>query len=388
MQDLMAAETSPLRRTSLHALHAELGGRMVPFAGYAMPVQFEGILAEHRWTREHAGLFDVSHMGQAFLRTAAAEHGAEAAHAAVAAAIETLVPGDIRGLQKGGLRYSMLLSQQGGILDDLMIARPLHNGLQGLLFLVVNAATKADDFRLIGEALADRTALEIADDRALLALQGPQAAAVLAELLPKTASQSFMTMRPYDWEGADLIVSRSGYTGEDGFEISVPAAHVERLARRLLADAQVKPIGLGARDSLRLEAGLPLYGHDLDTTTSPVEAGLGFAIGKRRRQAGGFPGAERILRELADGPARKRVGIRPLGRAPIREGAEILAAGGAVIGRITSGGFAATLNAPIAMGYVAAAHAAPGSEIMVRGRRGEEPAAVVALPFVPHRYVR
>jgi aminomethyltransferase len=384
----MAIDDDPLKRTPLYTLHMELGGRMVAFAGYSMPVQYEGILAEHRWTREHAGLFDVSHMGQAFLKSTEAEHGSDAAHDLVAAAIEALLPGDIRGLRKGGVRYSLLLSDAGGVLDDLMITRPWRDVGQGLLYLVVNAATKVDDFRLIGEALAGRTELEIADYRALVALQGPAAAGVMAELLPETASQGFMTMRPYDWEDAYLIVSRSGYTGEDGFEVSVPVAHAEKLARRLLAHPEVKPIGLGARDSLRLEAGLPLYGHDLDATTSPVEAGLAFAIGKRRRQEGGFPGAERIAKELAEGPARKRVGIRPAGRAPVREGAEILSPEGATIGTVTSGGFGPTVNAPVAMGYVAAEHAKPGTAVETRGRRGAEPAEVVALPFVPHRYVR
>jgi aminomethyltransferase len=384
----MATTDDSLNRTPLDALHLELGARMVPFAGYAMPLQYEGIIAEHRWTRERAGLFDVSHMGQAFLKTTEAGHGTDAAHQAVAAAIETLVPGEIRGLKKGGLRYSMLLSESGGILDDLMITRPWRDVGQGLLFLVVNAATKEKDFSLIGKSLADRAELEIADYRALLALQGPKAAAVVAELLPEAASQSFMTMRPYDWEGAYLIVSRSGYTGEDGFELSVPVTHVGQLARRLLAHADVKPIGLGARDSLRLEAGLPLYGHDLDETTSPAEADLAFAIGKRRRQEGGFPGAGRILRELNERPSRRRVGIRPAGRAPVREGAAVLAADGEAIGTVTSGGFGPTLNGPVAMGYVTTAHSEPGAAVKVSGRRGAEPAEVVALPFVPHRYVR
>jgi aminomethyltransferase len=377
-----------LKRTPLRALHGELGARMVPFAGYEMPLQYEGIVAEHRWTREHAGLFDVSHMGQVFLRTTEMEYGNDAAHDSVAAAIETLVPGDIRGLKKGGLRYSMLLSESGGILDDLMITRPWRDIGQGYLFLIVNAATKENDFRLINKALAGRAELETGDYRALMALQGPKAAGVIAALLPETASQGFMTMRPYEWKGIYLIVSRSGYTGEDGFEISVPETHALELARELLAHPEVKPVGLGARDSLRLEAGLPLYGHDLDETTSPVEAGLAFAIGKRRREEGGFPGAGRIRQELADGPERLRVGIRPAGRAPVREGAEVLAPDGTTIGEVTSGGFGPTLNAPVAMGYVAANHAEPGSAIQVRGRRGAEPAEIAALPFVPHRYFR
>jgi aminomethyltransferase len=327
-------------------------------------------------------------MGQAFLKTTEAEHGTDAAHHAVAAAIETLVPGDIQGLKKGGLRYSMLLDERGGVLDDLMITRPWRDMGQGFLFLVVNAATKKSDFRLIGAALANRAELEIADYRALIALQGPRAAAVVAELVPDAAAQSFMTMRPYEWRGAYLIVSRSGYTGEDGFEISVPETHALELARWMLAHPDVKPIGLGARDSLRLEAGLPLYGHDLDETTSPVEADLAFVVGKRRRVEGGFPGAERIMRELDEGPSRLRVGIRPAGRAPVREGAEILSPEGEAIGRVTSGGFGPTVNQPVAMGYVAATYAKPGTAVQVSGRRGAEPAEVVALPFVPHRYVR
>jgi aminomethyltransferase len=375
----MAADTSTLRRTPLYGLHIQLGARMVPFAGYAMPVQFEGILAEHRWTREHAGLFDVSHMGQRFL--------AGPDHAATAAALEALTPGDFQSLALGRMRYTLLLSDTGGIVDDLMVTRSNSAEDDGGFLLIFNAARKEVDDAYVRPRLPDGISLHADDERALFALQGPAAARVMARHCPKATALTFMTACSAEFDDIDLHVSRSGYTGEDGFEISVAAGRAETIARVLLAEPEVKPIGLGARDSLRLEAGLPLYGHDLDETTSPVEAGLAFAVGKRRRVEGGFPGAERIRRELAEGPPRKRVGIRPAGRAPVREGAEILA-DGSVIGRITSGGFGATLNTPIAMGYVAAAHAAPGHSVLVRSRRGEEPAEIAALPFVPHRYVR
>jgi aminomethyltransferase len=380
---------SPLKRTPLHGLHLSLGAKMVEFAGYDMPVQYaDGVLKEHLHTREKAGLFDVSHMGQAFLKTSRLPLGSDEAHREIADAVETLVPGEIRKLKKGGQRYSVLLNERGGVLDDLMITRPLRDEDQGTLFLVVNAATKGEDFALIEERLAGRATLEIADDRALIALQGPRAARVLARLLPGVDAQTFMTMRAFDWDGVDLIVSRSGYTGEDGFEISVPNGDAERLAKALLADDDVAPVGLGARDSLRLEAGLCLYGHDLTDEITPVEGNIAFAIGKRRREEAGFPGAGRILSELADGPRRLRVGIRPEGRAPAREGVEILSAAGAPIGAITSGGFGPTAGGPIAMGYVEAAHSALGTKVdlMVRGKA--LPATIVDMPFVPHRYHR
>jgi aminomethyltransferase len=374
----MADSTEPLKRTPLSALHAELGGRMVPFAGYSMPVQYEGILAEHRWTREHAGLFDVSHMG---LRTLVGPD-----HAALAAALERLTPGDFQALKPGRMRYTLLLNAAGGIIDDLMVTRPADR--EGALALVFNAARKAVDDAHVAARLPEGVTLEKAEDRALLALQGPEAAAVMARHAPGLEALTFMAAQPASLAGIACQVSRSGYTGEDGFEISVAAAEAEALARLLLAEPEVKPIGLGARDSLRLEAGLPLYGHELDETTSPVEADLGFAISKRRREEGGFPGAERILRELAEGTTRKRVGIRPSGRAPVREGAEIVDAAGTRIGMVTSGGFGATVNAPVAMGYVEPRFAAAGTKLATRGRRGDEAAEVVALPFVPHRYFR
>jgi aminomethyltransferase len=368
-----------LRRTPLFDLHVELGARMVPFAGYEMPVQYEGILAEHRWTREHAGLFDVSHMGQAALL------GTD--HATTAVALEALAPGDFQNLAHGRMRYTLLLNEDGGAIDDLMVGRSWSAEDDGVLALVVNAGRKEVDYAHLRARLSANVKLETYE-RGLLALQGPEAAPVMARHVPQAASMTFMSAAAARIAGIECSITRSGYTGEDGYEISVAAEDTEALARVLLAKPEVKPVGLGARDSLRLEAGLPLYGHDLDETTSPVEAGLQFAVGKRRRQEGSFPGEKRILRELREGPARKRVGIRPAGRAPVREGAEILADGGAEIGTVTSGGFGGTVNAPIAMGYVASRFATPGANIMVRGRRGEEPAEIAALPFVPHRYFR
>lgn len=382
-------ETKPLEHTILHALHHSLGAKMVEFAGYEMPVQYaDGVLKEHLHTREKAGLFDVSHMGQAFLKTKSVPLGSEEAHNRIADAIETLVPGEIRKLRKGGLRYSVLLNDHGGILDDLMITRPAGENEQGSLFLVVNAATKARDFALIKEKLGDRADLDIADDRSLLAVQGPKAAGVVAGLLPGAGEQKFMTMRRYDWRDAELIVSRCGYTGEDGFEISVPNDRAVSLAQALIAHPDVAPIGLGARDSLRLEAGLCLYGHDISEETTPVEGNIAFVIGKRRREEGGFPGAARILEQLAAGPERLRVGLKPQGRAPAREGVEICSPEGKRIGAVTSGGFGPTVGGPVAMGYVEAAHAQTGNavELVVRGKK--LPAQVVDMPFVPHRYFR
>jgi aminomethyltransferase len=373
----MAADTESLRRTALYDLHVELGARMVPFAGYAMPVQYEGILAEHRWTREHAGLFDVSHMGQRLLV------GPD--HATTAAALEALTPGYFTSLRVGQMRYTLLLTDAGGIIDDLMVWRSADDGTLGMVF---NAARKEVDDAHVRSRLPAEISLAAQDDRALLALQGPEAAKVMARLSPKGDGLTFMTATSAELDGVDCGVSRSGYTGEDGFEISIPIKDVERIARVLLKEPEVKPVGLGARDSLRLEAGLPLYGHELDETTSPVEADLGFAISRARRASGGFPAAKRILAELSEGSSRKRVGIRPAGRAPVRDGAEVLDGEGRSIGRVTSGGFGPTLNAPVAMGYVETRFAAPGTQITLSGRRGPEPAEVAALPFVPHRYFR
>ena len=385
----MSQTPSQLKRTPLHALHVSLGAKMVEFAGYEMPVQYkDGVLKEHLWTREKAGLFDVSHMGQAWLKTRERAHGAEDAHAAVAAAIEGLTPSEVKKLARGAMRYSVLLNDEGGVLDDLMITRPAMASGDGMLFLVVNAACKAQDFALISSRLAGRAALEIAEDRALIALQGPKASAVIDGLFPGAAAQPFMSMRPAEWRGAHVLLSRCGYTGEDGFEISIPNVDAERFARALLDHPDVAPIGLGARDSLRLEAGLCLYGHDLDPTTSPVEGAITFVIGKRRKEEESFPGAARILRELKEGPARLRVGIRPEGRAPAREGVEIVSVDGVRIGTVTSGGFGPTVNAPVAMGYVDARHAKIGTPVRLMVRGKPLPAEIAPMPFAPHRYFR
>ncbi len=367
------ADSGTLHKTPLHALHVALGAKMVPFGGYDMPVQYPaGILAEHSHTRAAAGLFDVSHMGQVTL------HGAGAGEA-----LETLVPGDLAILKEGSIRYSMFTNEAGGILDDLMITRRADS-----LFLVVNARCKHADIAHMQAHIGKATRIEYHEDRALLALQGPSAAAVMARLAPAAAGQKFMTFRTGDVAGVPCFFTRSGYTGEDGYEISIPAARAAELAEKLLAEPEVKPIGLGARDSLRLEAGLCLYGHDIDTTTSPVEADLVWSISKRRRAEGGFPGAARIQKELADGPARKRVGILPEGRAPAREGTDIVDAGGVKIGTVTSGGFGPTVNAPVSMGYVAAAHAATGTPVGLVVRGKTLPARIASMPFAPHRYFR
>ncbi|HUZ14531.1 MAG TPA: glycine cleavage system aminomethyltransferase GcvT [Caulobacteraceae bacterium] len=379
-----APQTTPLTEA-----HRAMGGRMTAFAGYEMPVQYaDGILKEHLWTRAHAGLFDVSHMGPAILRLKRRSGDADADHAAVAALVEPLVCGDLQGLKRGQLRYTLLLNDEGGVQDDLMIGRPAEDDRQGLLQIVVNAATKAADFARIAAAAGGSAELIRADDRGLLALQGPDAAAVLAELFPAAGDLGFMTMTAAGREGEEVLVSRCGYTGEDGFEILVPASAARGLWDRLAGDERVRPVGLGARDSLRLEAGLPLYGHDLDETTSPVEAGLEFAISARRRKAADFPGAARILGELGAGVRRRRVGLRVLEGAPAREGAPIADASGAIVGRVTSGGFSPSLGAPIAMGYAPPGLAQPGAglAVVVRGKR--QGAEVAPLPFVPHRYRR
>jgi aminomethyltransferase len=363
---------TPLQRTPLHSLHLGLGAKMVPFAGYDMPVQYPaGIMAEHLHTRAKAGLFDVSHMGQVRL-------GASGA----AEALERLVPGDIKALAPGRMRYTLFTNERGGILDDLMATAAGDH-----LFLVVNAARKAQDIAHLQRHLGAAAVTPLAD-RALLALQGPAAAAVLERFAPGAPALSFMSGAPLAVDGVACFVTRSGYTGEDGFELSVPADAAERLARRLLAEPEVMPVGLGARDSLRLEAGLCLHGHDIDETTTVIEADLGWAIQKRRRVEGGFPGAEVVQREMAAGAARKRVGIRPEGRAPAREGTEIIDDAGASVGRITSGGFGPSADGPIAMGYVAAAKAALGTPLKLLVRGTPRPARIVPLPFVPHRYHR
>jgi aminomethyltransferase len=368
-------------KTPLHALHVALGARMASFAGYAMPIQYPaGVLAEHLHTRKAAGLFDVSHMGQALLE------GSD--HAAVAGFLESLCPADILNLAPGRQRYTQLLNEAGGIVDDLMVTRP--PGADGALRLVVNASRKEVDFALMRERLPANVRLTPLPEAALIALQGPLAAATLARLAPQEAieTMAFMSAQPAGIAGFDTFVSRSGYTGEDGYEISLASTQAEEFSRTLLAEPDVAPIGLGARDSLRLEAGLCLYGHELDETIDPIEAALSWSIQKRRRLEGGFPGAKRIENALANGTDRRRVGLRPDGRAPAREGTEIVSADGALIGLVTSGGFGPSVNAPIAMGYVARGHAAVGTPIglMVRGKPLS--ARIVTLPFHPHAYYR
>jgi aminomethyltransferase len=376
-----AHSDEPLLKTPLHAEHVALGARMVPFAGYDMPVQYPtGILTEHNWTREHAGLFDVSHMGQAALG------GPD--HETTARALEALIPADIVNLKPGQQRYSQLLSEEGGILDDLMVTRPTTEEEKGYIYLVVNASMKEADYAHIQARLPQGVTLVPGEDRALLALQGPSAEGVLTRLGSDAASLSFMMSGWFEIAGLRCHVSRSGYTGEDGFEISVKADDAVALWRALLADPEVKPIGLGARDSLRLEAGLCLYGHDIDTTTSPIEAGLIWSIQKRRREEGGFPGAARVQREIKDGAARVRVGIKPEGRAPAREGSIITTPDGREVGIVTSGGFGPTVNGPVAMGYVAKDVSTVGTDLHLIVRGKPLPAKVAAMPFAPHRYKR
>ncbi len=372
---------APLKQTPLHSLHVSRGARMVPFAGYDMPVQYaSGIIAEHNHVSSAAGLFDVSHMGQAFLV------GAD--HATVARALEALVPGDIVGLAPGRQRYTQLTAEDGGILDDLMVTRSVDPEEDGVLMLVVNAATKDADYAHIEARLPTGIRLLRADHRALVAVQGPLAVQAVGRHCTDAVPLPFMSAITTRFDGIDCHISRSGYTGEDGYEISCKATRMRAIVERLLSEPTVKLIGLGARDSLRLEAGLCLYGHDIDATTSPVEAALTWSIGKRRRQDGGFPGAERIQREIAEGASRVRVGIKPEGRAPAREGTEVRAADGAVIGKVTSGGFGPTVNGPISMGYVAREHAAPGTAVQLVVRDKPMPASIAPLPFVPHRYAR
>jgi len=362
----------------LDAWHRARGARMVPFAGYEMPIQYEGIMAEHLWVREHAGLFDVSHMGQLMVE---GEGAAEA--------LERVLPGDISALQAGRIRYSLLLAEDGGILDDLMVTNvTMPNGGAPRYYVVVNGATKWDDIAFLREHLPDEITLTHLDDRGLLALQGPEAAAVLEGIAPgATNDLYFMQGTSVEWRGEALGIGRGGYTGEDGFELSFPAERLTELADALLADERVRPIGLGARDSLRLEAGLPLYGHDLDDSVDPVEGGAAFAISKRRREQGGFHGAERILGHVADGPAKKLLGFTVDGRMPVREGAVIYSSD-APVGKVTSGGFAPSVGAPIAMGYVETQYSAPGTplEAEVRGKR--VPLTVETMPFIAHRYHR
>jgi aminomethyltransferase len=378
-----AATDAPLLETPLHAEHVALGARMVPFAGYDMPVQYPtGIMTEHNWTREHAGLFDVSHMGQCFL---VAE---DKTHETVAKALETLIPADVLGLKPNQQRYSQLLADDGGILDDLMVTRVGAPGHEGWLYLVVNASMKDSDYAHIEARLPKGVSLKRKDDLALIALQGPSAAGVMAKLSPEAAELPFMGAADVQIDGTWCHVSRSGYTGEDGFEISLHDKDAPKLWSAFVADPEVKPIGLGARDSLRLEAGLCLYGHDIDPTTSPIEAGLIWSIQKRRREEGGFPGATRIQHEIANKPARVRVGLLPEGRAPAREGAIITTPDGRDVGVVTSGGFGPSVNGPVAMGYVSRDMAAIGTELHIVVRGKALAAKVAAMPFTPHRYKR
>lgn len=372
-----------MKKTPLHAAHLECGARMVPFAGYEMPVQYPtGILEEHAWTRSHASLCDISHMGQAIVIAD------DCKHETAATALEALVPADLVGLAPGRQRYSQLLNTAGGVIDDLMVTRPEGSAESGQLVLVLNASRKDIDCTHIARHLPKGVRIEPQPDLALLALQGPASAEVFGAICPDSHELSFMQAMRTRVGACKAFVSRSGYTGEDGFEISVAASDALTLWHTLLAREDVRPCGLGARDSLRLEAGLCLYGHELDETTSPVEAGLTWSIPKRRRASGGFPGADRILREITGKPERVRVGLQPTGRIPARDGAEICSKAGAKIGVITSGGYAPTLKRPIALGYVSADYAKVDTpvDLIVRGEPLD--AKVVALPFVPHAYKR
>jgi len=364
--------TEPESPLPLDSWHRSLGARMVSFAGYAMPIQYEGIMAEHRWTRESAGLFDVSHMGQLLIVGAEAEKG-----------LESLLPADLAILKEGRPKYSLLLNDEGGIVDDLMVTRRGDH-----FYMVVNGATKHGDIAVLEAKLPRGVIVDHMKEQALLALQGPKAADALARLIPEVAELTFMVGGAFTLAGIKAWISRSGYTGEDGFEISVPAAQVEAVATLLLDQPEVKPIGLGARDSLRLEAGLPLYGHDLDETVTPVEADLVFALSKRRRAEGGFPGWHRIARELAEGPIRKRVGLAVDGRQPVREGAIVVDAEGNEVGKVTSGGFSPSLEAPIAMAYVPLAAAQGDAPVSLAQRGKLFEARLAPMPFVPHRYHR
>lgn len=375
-------EETKLKKLPLHNLHLELGARMVPFAGFEMPVQYrQGIISEHNHTRAKAGLFDVSHMGQAILR------GPD--HLTTAKALEKLTPGAIQSLAPGGMRYTLLLNEGGGIIDDFMVTRPtLPDEVDGLLFLVVNAARKKVDFAHIQSGLDSEAELVAGSNRVLLALQGPQSSSVIKTRCPDAVELRFMSAIQTEIDNVVCIVSRAGYTGEDGFEISLAANHAENLARKLLSHPDVAPIGLGARDTLRLEAGLCLYGHDIDETTSPIEADLNWTIGKKRREAGDFPGHQRILNELGRGASRKRVGIIVEGRGIAREGTGILSSDEDEIGSITSGGFGPTFGGSIAMGYIKSEFAQKGRTVKLRVRNRLMNGAVTELPFVPHRYYR
>lgn len=371
--DPEGGENVELLKLPLDAWHRARGGRMVPFAGYEMPVQYEGIMAEHLWVRENAGLFDVSHMGQLFMSGPGLDE-----------ALEALIPADVKGVKLDGQKYSLLLAENGGILDDLMLTR-----WEGGIYMVVNGACKWDDIAHLREHLPDEIDINHMDEHALLALQGPKAVDALSRVVPGVEGLVFMRGGRFEWNGTGLWISRSGYTGEDGFEISVGADKAAALADALTAQAEVKPIGLGARDSLRLEADLPLYGHDLDSETTPIMAALNFAVAsKRRREEANFPGAARILKEREEGPIQRRVGLIVEGRQPVREGALVLDDEGNEVGRVTSGGFAPTVQRPIAMAYVPVAMAEVGTRVTLSQRGKIHHGEVVPMPFVPHRYVR
>ena len=377
------AEAAPddLMKTPLHDLHVALGGRMVGFGGYALPVQYKGIVLEHNHTRAAASLFDVSHMGQVTVT------GPD--HATTVAALETLMPGELQALNPGEMRYTVLLNESGGIEDDLIVTRPaVGQATDGTMFIVVNAATKHHDLELMQNALGGQLGFTLHDDRALIAIQGPKAASVLARHSSIVDELIFMQSGPAKIGDFDCQVSRSGYTGEDGFEISVSNADVTALAKLLLADPDLQPAGLGARDSLRLEAGLCLYGHDMNANIDPITAGLIFAVGKRRRTEGGFAGAENVLGVLSDGVKKKRVGILFEGRMPVREGAELVDGAGEVVGTITSGGFSPTLQAPIAMGYVPRKMAEIGAPVTAIVRGKPVAGTITKMPFVPQNYLR
>jgi glycine cleavage system T protein (aminomethyltransferase) len=376
IEEDMPQEAIELGKLPLDAWHRESGARMVPFAGYEMPIQYEGIVAEHEWTRSSASLFDVSHMGQLTV------HSPEDDPELAARELEKLLPGLITSLKPNKMRYSMLLTEEGGVIDDLMVTNTGPH-----LALVVNGACKWDDIAHLREHLADEVTLNHHDDFALLALQGPKAGEVLEELIPGTGALTFMTADLFEYDGGHIWVSRAGYTGEDGFEISIHEGSVQKLAGALVADERVKPAGLGARDSLRLEAGLPLYGHDLTLEIDPVSADLTFAISKKRREGGGYLGHGPVMEAFSNGPTTKRVGLKLEGRMPAREGAEVFA-GDTKVGVVTSGGFSPTLGQPIAMAYVDAAHSAEGTALTCKVRSRELTATVSPMPFVAHNYFR
>lgn len=383
----MANAQSELKSTPLTKLHADFGGKMVDFAGYSMPLQFPaGIIAEHQHVREKVGLFDVSHMGPAILRLPELG-GGDAAHAKISAIFEHLVCGDIAGLQPGEMRYTLLLNEDGGILDDLIVTRPAADNEQGSLFIVVNAGCKEADFDLIKQKCADAELVR-EDDKALIALQGPLARVVAAEVAIELANLPFMHSRLVDINGVECRVSCSGYTGEDGFEILIPTDKAVEITQHFLSHSDVAPIGLGARDSLRLEAGLCLYGHDMDTQKTPVEASLTWAVSKNRRERADFPGADRILAQIADGAEQVRVGLKLLDKAPAREGAAIALKTGEEVGVITSGGHGHSFGAPVAMGYVPRELRTPGTELDVVVRNKPRAAVVTRMPFIKQNYFR